>query len=903
MEINIIMHTHWDREWYFSHLKSRVYSLNTFDEIIRVMEENQNINSFLMDGQTSIIEEYLAMHPNMEERLKKLIKNKRIFTGPWFSQTDTLIISAENIVRNLLYGTNYAKRMGHSMEIGYLPDSFGMSEQMPQFYNGFDMKYAMFRRGISDDMTKDREFYWESIDGSKIFTHNIYHYGSMAYPPEDEKGIKDFIKDRISLLSSNSKTGIIVLFNGEDQKPIRKNIVDIVSKMNKVMPDVKTVLISPEELMKKLENSEYNFSTQKGEMTSGQHSRSHKSIFSTRADLKSKNNRLDNFLINILEPVLSISHILGFNYEKNSMDYLWKKMLENSAHDSIGNCNSDSTNRFIEQRYNEVEEYGRNLLEMKLRQISMNIDCDNIFNFQIYNLLPYRRGGFITIDVFLPGDNVKIVDSDNNEYDFIINTIKDVTDRIYKLSVRETGVGGNINPLWLTEKKNIFLANITIRLEDILPFGYTTFSVVEKENGKFLSDAHGNNQLLSSRNDVYYDNHHEEFFEIKNQFYDIYVKNGIINCLDKKSGKLYKNFISIEEDGDEGDSYNYSTPTCNRIYSKIEKLKIQKVENRFYSKLIVQGIIKIPSTPEQRQKDITDSNINVKLNICLNKEDDVIELKSDILNKDSFHRVRLIVKTGIESEHSVADQQFGTIYRNTTIDLHNWKERGFNEKPITVEPMMSYCALRNNNSTVQVITKNVKEYQAIGDKLDSLALTLYRANSYLGRENLNDRPGRESGNKSETYDTRFTNKTIKSTHFIKIYDKCASDYELAYLSREIRTPFIMYQGSEFKNNTDFLLMSVPKEKRLPQKLSLFEVEGDYILSTFKKAEIGDDIIIRIFNAEREKCIDGNIHLYDLLKGKHISEVKMNEETIVKKEITTIEAKPNQAKTFRVCLSR
>ena len=187
--------------------------------------------------------------------------------------------------------------------------------------------------------------------------------------------------------------------------------------------------------------------------------------------------------------------------------------------------------------------------------------------------------------------------------------------------------------------------------------------------------------------------------------------------------------------------------------------------------------------------------------------------------------------------------------------------------------------------------------------MDSLALTLYRANSYLGRENLNDRPGRESGNKSETYDTRFTNKTIKSTHFIKIYDKCASDYELAYLSREIRTPFIMYQGSEFKNNTDFLLMSVPKEKRLPQKLSLFEVEGDYILSTFKKAEIGDDIIIRIFNAEREKCIDGNIHLYDLLKGKHISEVKMNEETIVKKEITTIEAKPNQAKTFRVCLSR
>lgn len=890
MEINIIMHTHWDREWYFSHLKSRAYSLNTFDEIIKVMEENPNIKSFLMDGQTSIIEEYLDMHPYMKERIEKLIRNKRIFTGPWFSQTDTLIISAENMVRNLLYGTNYAEEMGHCMQIGYLPDSFGMSEQMPQFYNGFDMEYAMFRRGIYDEITKDREFYWKSLDGSKVFTHNIYHYGSMAYPPEDKEGLKSFIEEKRSLLAPDSKTGIIVLFNGEDQKPIRKNIIDIISTMNKVMPEIKTSLVSPEELMDKLKKAEYNFITHIGEMTSGQHSRSHKSIFSTRADLKSKNNKIDTFLINVLEPILSISHILGFYYEKESIDYMWKRMLENSAHDSIGMCNSDSTNRFIESRYDEVEEYGKSLLEMKLRKISINVDCDNIYHFQIYNLLPYKRNGFITINIFTPGENIKLVDTDNNEYDFTINSIKDVTDEIYKLSVREAGVGGNINPKWIVENKKIFSANITIYLKDIVPFGYTTFMILENndEVDDINNDVSASEQIKNVNN------------RIENKFYCIEVNKNTITCFDKKSKKLYKDFISIEEDGDEGDTYNYSTPTKNMIYSKIEEMETSIEKDKFYNKLIVNGLIRVPSNLENREKNIIDSFIKIKLSIILDIENDFIKVESSILNKDSFHRVRLIVNTDIESNISISDQQFGTIYRDTKIDSNNWRERGFNEKPITIEPMISYCALRNNYHTVQVITENVREYQVVGDKLDRLALTLYRANSYLGRENLNDRPGRESGNKSETHDTRFINKTIESVHYIKIYNNNASDYELSKVSREILTPFIMYQGCEFKNNTSFLVMSIPKEKKLPQKLSLFEINGNLLLSTVKKAELHDDIIIRMFNPERLKESEGNITLKDCIGYKKISEVKMNEETYINKNNPkTIKFFPNQAKTFKL----
>ena len=48
---------------------------------------------------------------------------------------------------------------------------------------------------------------------------------------------------------------------------------------------------------------------------------------------------------------------------------------------------------------------------------------------------------------------------------------------------------------------------------------------------------------------------------IENEFYSITVNaNNTLDILDKKSGKLYQNQGIIQENGDAGDSFNYSPP-------------------------------------------------------------------------------------------------------------------------------------------------------------------------------------------------------------------------------------------------------------------------------------------------------------------------------------------------------
>ncbi|STK71909.1 alpha-mannosidase [Escherichia coli] len=68
--------------------------------------------------------------------MKKQVEAGKLIIGPWYTQTDTTIVSAESIVRNLMYGMRDCLAFGEPMKIGYLPDSFGMSGQLPHIYNG-----------------------------------------------------------------------------------------------------------------------------------------------------------------------------------------------------------------------------------------------------------------------------------------------------------------------------------------------------------------------------------------------------------------------------------------------------------------------------------------------------------------------------------------------------------------------------------------------------------------------------------------------------------------------------------------------------------------------------------------------------------------------------------------------
>lgn len=188
--VHITPHMHWDREWYFTTEASRILLVNNMEEILTRLEQDAEYKYYVLDGQTAVLEDYFAVKPENRPRVKALVEAGKLIIGPWYTQTDTTLVSGESIIRNLMYGIRDCLAFGEPMKIGYLPDSFGMSSQLPHIYNGFGITRTMFWRGCSERHGTDKtEFLWQSQDGSEVTAQVLpLGYAIGKYLPEDEAG-------------------------------------------------------------------------------------------------------------------------------------------------------------------------------------------------------------------------------------------------------------------------------------------------------------------------------------------------------------------------------------------------------------------------------------------------------------------------------------------------------------------------------------------------------------------------------------------------------------------------------------------------------------------------------------------------------------------------------------------
>ena len=863
----IIPHTHWDREWYFTTSKSIIYSLVDFKEVMEVLEENENFPHFLLDAQTSIVDDYLEFHPEDEDRIKKLIKEDKLVVGPWYTQTDQLVTGGESILRNLYYGITRAEELGKSMMVGYMPDSFGQTAQMPQILNGFDIYKNTFKRGIKAEQYPKNEYYWESEDGSRVFNCYLDRYGNFTYFTSEEDSLRALIERLKKETDERSRISTLTLYNGEDQRPIRKNLPEIMEKMKLLFPDCEFSISTVEKVMEQMENEDIEYDTVKGEMTSGEYSRIHKSIFSNRADLKIMNNKTENLITNISEPLSSIAYKLGLKYETKVFEKVWKLMCENAAHDSSGMCNSDNTNSDIWNRFKRSQEMMESLNEINMRLIGMKIPEKDIFQFQVYNFSPYKRNGIIELEIFTPSDKFTITDTSGKELGVTLLHSEEIAERIRNKMLSEVGFDGNEKPRWVQEDVRIFSSKILLYITDIEAMGYKTL-YVKKEDENFT---------LEKLSDT------AENTGIENDILKVEIsQNGEVSIFNKVNQKGIKGSLVFEDSGDDGDTYDYSEPRKDWILHsdkhEIKNIRVQK--SNIISILTYTAVLEVPADLKEREQHTVSKKIDINVKITLEKGSDLLKTDVELENTAIEHRVRVLFKTGIDSEFSVADQQFGTIKRPVYLkEAENWEENGWNEKPRTIEPMQSFVTLKNGDYGVAVFTDCVREYQITAEGYDTIALTLFRSVPEMGKADLKDRPGRASGMPWPTPDAQLLKK-LKFNFAVKIYTMEENINNIAVKAKEYLTPFTGYQSAHFKNVDMFFLLNQPGTKDLPEEYSLFSFgQNNAVLSTVKKCEKEEGLIIRLFNPDFENKTSENI-IYNE-KIKTAEEVKFNEKTLVK----------------------
>ena len=346
--------------------------------------------------------------------------------------------------------------------------------------------------------------------------------------------------------------------------------------------------------------------------------------------------------------------------------------------------------------------------------------------------------------------------------------------------------------------------------------------------------------------------------QIENSHYLIEFKDGQIHLFDKVNQANYPNIISVIDDGDEGDSYDYSEPFDNKEMAA-EFLGCEIVENALQSTMKLTGTIALTIDLESRANDGETVQQEVNLEIVLNHHilEESISVDIRTVNIADEHRLRLVFNTHKKNEKSYADIQFGTIERPTYLpQVEQWKEERWDEKPRTIEPLQSYVTNGFDACDLQIVTEAVREYQFIGEDYAQIAMTVYRSVPYLGKSDLQDRPGRESGTKVRTEGTRHMNELIQARYYLRVLGNEDDEYSCAQFAKEMLTPLIGYQAASFRNNTDEFVLSIADEMNLPPTHSLVEVEGKVVCSTVKKDSRGT--IIRLYNPKRSERAEASV---------------------------------------------
>ncbi|HSO93280.1 MAG TPA: alpha-mannosidase, partial [Candidatus Dormibacteraeota bacterium] len=316
----IVPHTHWDREWYAPFQTFRAQLVGLWDELLSITEADPDFH-FLMDGQTVVIDDYLAVRPESRARVDRAIRESRIEVGPWYTLPDEFLVSGETLVRNLQRGISSATEHGGCLKAGYLPDSFGHAAQMPQIYRQFGFRHAVVWRGVPLAINR-LAFNWRAPDGSEVlaaYMGSSYSHGVDL--PLEPAALAARIDAAIKALAPFNPSGDILLMNGNDHVLPQRKLTEAARAASQEPSGISLRIAGLGEYLSRLD--ETGWPSWEGELRSSARANVLMGTLSVRVRDKQDYFRAGLALERVTEPLAALSGIDSFGL----LDEAWTFVL------------------------------------------------------------------------------------------------------------------------------------------------------------------------------------------------------------------------------------------------------------------------------------------------------------------------------------------------------------------------------------------------------------------------------------------------------------------------------------------------------------------------------------------------------------------------------------------------
>ena len=176
--------SHIDAAWLWPWTETVDVVRRTFGTTLQLMDEYPQLHYAQSAAQYSewMEQKYPAMFKEIVDRAKQ---NRWEAVGGMWVEPDLNMPDGESLVRQLLVGKRYFKeKYGQDVRIGWNPDSFGYTWQLPQIYKKSGVDYFVTQKMGWNDTNKLplKLFWWQSPDGSRVLGYFPYGYSEENEP-------------------------------------------------------------------------------------------------------------------------------------------------------------------------------------------------------------------------------------------------------------------------------------------------------------------------------------------------------------------------------------------------------------------------------------------------------------------------------------------------------------------------------------------------------------------------------------------------------------------------------------------------------------------------------------------------------------------------------------------------
>ncbi len=760
--VHIISHSHWDREWYMPLERHKMKLLDLMDANLELFETDPGFESFHLDGQTIMLDDYLEICPDKREAVEKYARQGRFRIGPFYILQDEFLTSGEANVRNLQTGMEDAQKYGNLTKVGYFPDAFGNAGQMPQILKQAGMEAVAFGRGVkpvgfNNELKTGGEYesaysemIWEAPDGSAllgILFANWYNNGAEI--PVEEEAAKAFWDEKLAKAQMFAATDELLFMNGCDHQPVQKDLSAAIATAQKLYPELEFKHSNFEDYVKSVKEAvENRLSTVKGELTSQETNGWYTLVntCSSHVVLKRLNRQSETALEREAEPLSAFAAWEGKAYPHDRLRYAWKILMQNHPHDSICGCSIDQVNKEMEIRFDRSREVADTIIEDASGWLADRADTscfarygENTVPFLVFNTTGSRRTASVTTVLDVKRDYNKwlwdgrtamqewrmpafcVVDRDGNRAEAVVEDLGvkfgyDLPDDCFRKPYMARQV------------------RVTVFAENVPALGYTSYALVDADT---LSGAKSSAQtavpsLVTGQN------------RMENECLDVTInRDGTLTVRDKATKKIYRDICYFEDTLDAGNEYIYFCPQNNpAILTKGKEAQVRLLEDTsFQATYEITHTLTVPESADDRLRAEQEGLVEFMKRTCarsdrmtrlvlhtfvtLQRGADTLRFRTEFDNTAKDHRLRVVVPTGIACTHHYADSVFEIVKRP---NAHS----GLWENPCKCEHQQSFVGLNDEKGGVMIANIGLYEYEVLPEQENALAVTLLRAVGELG---------------------------------------------------------------------------------------------------------------------------------------------------------------------------